>query len=64
VLGRPGEDPHRRAAVLVNDPSQIGRMFEPVVEACRGRGVSSTEPEILRIDRLTEGLVATDVRWP
>jgi hypothetical protein len=51
-------------AVLITDPSQIEQMFEPAVSAYKSSGISSTEPEILRIDRLTERLIATDVRWP
>ena len=51
-------------ALLIQDRSQIEQMFGEVGGAYRSRGIASTEPEILRVDRLTERLVATDVRWP
>ena len=51
-------------AVVISDPSQVEQMFESAVAAYQRRGITSTEPEILRAERLTERLVATDVRWP
>jgi hypothetical protein len=51
-------------ALLIQDRQQIELMFGEVAGAYRSRGIASTEPEILRADRLTERLVATDVRWP
>jgi hypothetical protein len=51
-------------AMPVTDRAQVERYIAGAIEAYRSRKVEATEPEVLRIDRLSERLATVDVRWP
>jgi hypothetical protein len=53
-----------QGAVTVTDREQLKGHFAGAVQAYRARGIASTTPEVLRVDRLTKRLTAVDVRWP
>src|SRR5262245_33477253 len=53
-----------QGSVVINSPSQIRRSFSHAVQWYRSQGIVSTKPEIQKLEQLTEGLCAVDVRWP
>ena len=51
-------------AVPIAERAQLEQMFEGAVGAYQASEIVATKPEIVRTDRLTERLLAVDVRWP
>lgn len=51
-------------ALPVADIHEVEKFFAGAVEWYHNQGITSTRPEIQRIDLLSGRLVAVDVRWP
>jgi hypothetical protein len=51
-------------AMAVASRSEIESIFAEATKWYHERGLTSTEPEIERMDVLSETLVSVDVRWP
>jgi hypothetical protein len=51
-------------AIAVSDPAEIERFFSQAVAWYQAQGWVSTKPELQRVERLSEQLIAVDVRWP
>lgn len=51
-------------AISVSDQSEIEQFFAQATEAYHSQGLSSTRPEIERVEPLSEKLASVDVRWP
>jgi len=53
-----------QGALVVTDIAEVERFFSGAAEWYRSQGIVSTRPEIVRMDILSEKLVAVDVHWP
>jgi len=51
-------------ALVVSDIAEIERFFSGAAEWYRSQGIVATRPDIIRVDILSEKLVAVDVHWP
>lgn len=51
-------------ALVVTNIAEIERFFAGAVQWYRSQGIVSTRPDIIRMDILSEQLVAVDVHWP
>ena len=51
-------------AIAVAAMDEIERFFAGAIEWYRSRGLTTTRPDVERIDRLSDRLSAVDVRWP
>lgn len=51
-------------ATAVSASSEVEEFFSQAAEWYHLQGITSTKPEIERIDMLSEKLAAVDVRWP
>jgi len=52
------------AAMAVSDRSEIEEFFSQAADWYHLQGITSTKPEIERVDSLSEKLASVDVRWP
>ena len=51
-------------ALAVTNPSEIEAFFAQGIEYYRSQGLSSTRPELERVEMLSDTLASVDVRWP
>ena len=51
-------------ATAVSASSEVEEFFSQAAEWYHLQGITSTKPEIERVDMLSEKLAAVDVRWP
>jgi hypothetical protein len=50
-------------AVPVSDSSEIARYFERAVGEYHSQGLMTTQPQLEKVQALTDQLVSVDVRW-
>jgi hypothetical protein len=51
-------------AIPVSEAAEVERFFGAAVKAYHAQGLLSTRPDVQRIEQLSDGLTAVDVRWP
>jgi hypothetical protein len=51
-------------ALAVTNPIEIEAFFAQGIEYYRSQGLSSTRPELERVEMLSDTLASVDVRWP